>query len=127
MKLSTVASWHAALNAGDVDRVAGLSAANVAIQGPRGVARGRDVMRAWALSAGVELVPTRWFCGASGEVVVAQHAAWAVADGNRTEPVEVATAFRIESGLVASVARYDRLADALTSVGLGVEDEISAA
>jgi hypothetical protein len=126
MKLANIASWHDALNIGDADRAARLSAANVEIHGPRGVARGREVMRRWVLDAGVELVPTRWFCGASGEVVLAQQVAWALGDGSRTDPVEVATAFRVDGDLIASVARYDDLHAALTSVGLDAKDGVSA-
>ena len=126
MKLASVASWHEALNVGDSDRVARLSAVQVELQGPRGVARGRHGMRTWAASAGVELVPTRWFCGARDEVVVAQNATWTRAGGRRTDPVTVATAFRVEDGLIGYVARFDRLADALTSLGLVAADEVLA-
>jgi hypothetical protein len=126
MKLASVDSWHEALNAGDADRVARMSTEHVEIHGPRGVARGRDVMRAWAAGAGVRLVPTRWFCGADDEVVIAQRATWAQDDGGFTEPVTVATAFRVRDGLIGSVARFDDLGDALASLGLGAADEVAA-
>jgi ketosteroid isomerase-like protein len=43
-KLETVLAWHEALNAGDADRVASLSHPEVEIGGPRGPARGRQVL-----------------------------------------------------------------------------------
>jgi len=93
VKLAVVEMWHRSLAAGDVDRLVRVSSPEVAIGGPRGAARGHDVLRAWAEGAGVSLEPERWFCGPDGEVVVVQRAAWP-----DTPPVTVATRFGVRDG-----------------------------
>jgi SnoaL-like protein len=122
MKVATVASWHHALNDGDVGGVLRLTGADVEVRGPRGAARGHDVLAAWASGAGVSLEPARWFCGTGGEVVVAQIATWPAVDGGHTAPVAVATSFAIRDGLIVRIARHDELATALADSGLGPAD-----
>ena len=125
MKLSAVASWHDALNAEDVERLLDLSDPEVAIHGPRGAARGHDVLEAWARSAGLHLTPERWFCGAGDAVVVAQRATWP--DGAaRTPAIGVATAFGVRDGRIASVARFEALEEALGAAGPTPADEVRA-
>jgi hypothetical protein len=56
-ELDTVLAWHEALNAGDAERVASLSHPEVEIGGPRGSARGRQVLKDWVGRANVRSNP----------------------------------------------------------------------
>lgn len=124
MKLAVVEAWHRSLAAGDVDRLVRLSSSEVAIGGPRGIARGHDVLRAWAEGAGVGLEPRRWFCGPGGDVVVAQGATWPADDGGRTPPIAVATRFGVREGLIERIDRFEELGAALAAARLGAADEV---
>ena len=53
-------AWHAALNAGDTDRLVSLSTADVEVGGPRGTGRGADLLRDWVARAHIHLEPERW-------------------------------------------------------------------
>ena len=122
--LRAVDDWHAALNAGDTERLVSLSHPDVEIKGSRGSARGREVLRDWVARANVELVPGRRF-GGGHAVVVEEAATWRDAGtGEKTGEATVATAFSTEHGLVAGIARHDGLEEALEYAGLGFGDEI---
>jgi len=116
-QVELVLAWHAALNASDLDRLLALSATDVEVGGPRGSGRGSDLLRDWAVRAGVRMEPGRVVDG-DGVVVVEQSALWKSADGALTEPQTIATLFRVLDGRVSSVIRYDDLASALQAAGL---------
>ena len=116
-----VDDWHTALNAGDVERLVGLSTADVEVGGPRGSGRGADLLRDWVARAGITLEPRRRY-GRDGTFVVEQTAQWRSADGQLTPPQTVASVFRIRDGLVAAVLRYDDVAAALQAAGLDDAD-----
>ncbi len=116
-QVELVLAWHAALNASDLDRLLALSATDVEVGGPRGSGRGSDLLRDWAVRAGVRMEPGRVVDG-DGVVVVEQSALWKSADGALTEPQTIATLFRVLDGRVSSVIRYDGLASALQAAGL---------
>ncbi len=124
MKLAVVRRWHEALAAGAVEEVVALTEPDVAIGGPRGTARGHDVLRAWAASAGARLEPVRWFCGPDGRVVVDQRATWPDGSGRRTAPLEVATAFTVAGGRIGRIDRHPDLPTALAAAGLELADEV---
>jgi hypothetical protein len=123
-ELDSVLAWHEALNAGDAERVASLSHPEVEIGGPRGSARGRQVLKDWVGRANVRLEPLRSF--QRGRTVVVEEAAtWR--DAQTAETVgaaTVATVFEFDGGLVTGIFRYDGLKDALRSAGLDGSDEI---
>ena len=123
-ELETVLAWHEALNAGDAERVASLSHREVEIGGPRGSARGRQVLKDWVGRANVRLEPLR--SSQRGETVVVEEAAsWRDAQtGETTGAATVATVFQLDGGLVAGIFRYDGLEDALRRAGLDGSDEI---
>src|SRR5437588_143819 len=118
-----VRAWHAALNAGDVERLLSLSQPDVEVGGPRGSGRGADVLRDWVARAGVRLQPARVF--ARGDVVVVEQSArWPSEPG--AEPGEsqmVASLFRVRDGRVASVIRHADLAAAIEAAGVDAADE----
>jgi len=124
MKLALVEDWHRAPAAGSLEGLVGLTDPGVAIGGPRGTARGHDVLRAWARGAGVVLEPVRWFCGARGDVLVGQRATWPDGAGRRTAPVEVATRFTVARGCIGRIDRHPDLAAALAASGLSEADEV---
>jgi hypothetical protein len=61
--LGVVEEWLSAVNRGDSQRLQELSTDDVVIVGPRGSARGRQVLAAWLAHAGFSAVALRWFCG----------------------------------------------------------------
>jgi ketosteroid isomerase-like protein len=110
--------WHDALNDGDVDTLLALSDPDVAVAGPRGVARGHDVLADWARRAGIRLEPVALHAAPAGDVVVvAQRASWP--GQGAAEPVDAASVFTVAGGRVASVARYGELAEAVAAAGIG--------
>lgn len=118
-----VHEWLAAVNAGDVERVLALTAADVTLVGPRGVARGHHVLRAWMGHAGATFHTRRTYA-ARGVVVAAQHGVWRDAEtGAVRGEAEVATRFVVADGRVAEVQRYDDgLSSALGAAGLTQAD-----
>jgi ketosteroid isomerase-like protein len=120
-EIDVVRAWHAALNAGDVDRLLELSAPDVEVGGPRGSSRGADLLREWVARAQIALEPSRIYAG-QGTVVAEQNARWRAEEGRLTEPKVVASIFRVDSGLVTSVLRYPDLPAALAAAGLSEAD-----
>jgi hypothetical protein len=121
--IGVIDDWHAALNAGDVDRLVDLSKLDVEVGGPRGSGRGADLLRDWVARAGITLEPRRRY-GRDGTFVVEQTAQWRSTDGQLTPPQTVASVFRIRDGLVAAVLRYDDVATALRAAGLDAADAV---
>jgi hypothetical protein len=115
--LETVMAWHAAVNAGDTERVVSLSTQDVEVGGPRGSGRGVDLLRGWLGRAGIQLDPRRSFVSEHG-VVVEQSVQWDDADGGLTEPQLVGTVFRLREGKIESVVRYADVRTALDAAGL---------
>ena len=125
--VALVDAWHAALNAGDADRVVALSAVDVRIVGPRGTATGAAVLRDWVGRSGIRLQAERWF-HRGNDVVVAQQATWRDPETGETgAPLPVATAFRVRDYLVARIARFDDLDAALADAEMGLTDELARA
>jgi hypothetical protein len=62
--LAVAAGWLSAVNDQDTAKIAGLSAADIEIIGPRGSATGRQVLAGWLARAGFAASTLRWFCGA---------------------------------------------------------------
>jgi ketosteroid isomerase-like protein len=117
-----VHDWLAAVNAADVEGALALTAADVAIIGPRGAARGHPVLRAWMGHAGATF-QTRETFSAGDAVVVAQHGVWRDGDtGEVRGEAGVATRFRVVEGRVAEMERYDQLSAALQAAGLTEAD-----
>lgn len=114
-----VAAFETAVNARDADAAARLAHPDVEITGPRGSARGREVLRDWVTGSGIELHARRIF--AARDVLVAeQRARWTGDPAERT----VATVFGIADGLIAHLARHDDLDAALAAAGLSAADEV---
>lgn len=115
--VAVVQRWHDALNQGDVERLLKSVTPDVEIAGPRGSATGAEQVMAWAGRAKIKMVPTQWF--ASGDqVVVQEETTWAQPDGTLTEPVLIATGFRVTGGRVSSITRYSDIGAALNATGL---------
>jgi ketosteroid isomerase-like protein len=122
-ELKTVAAWHEALNAGDIERLVALSSDDVEVGGPRGSSRGAQVLRDWFGRAGIRLAPRR-ICQRGATLVVEQDAAWRAAEtGEVTGQQPVASVFVVRDGRVASVIRHPDLATALTAAGLTEADQ----
>lgn len=122
--LETVLAWHEALNADEAGRLAALSHTDVELGGPRGPARGRQVLKEWVGRANIRLEPLRSF-HRGRTVVVEEEATWRDArTGEKTAGATVATVFTVQDGLVASVVRHDDLGDALRAAGLEESDRV---
>ena len=120
-EIQTVIAWHEALNSDDVERLIALSHPNVEVGGPRGTARGAQVLREWVDRANINLEPGRILHEAD-TVVVEQEAEWVSAEpGSRQR---VASVFLVHDGLVTSVVRYPGLAEAIRAVDFDETREI---
>ena len=123
-EVEAVLAWHEALNAGDAERVASLSRPEVEVGGPRGSARGREVLVDWVGRANVRMEPLRRF-QLGPTVVVEDAAAWRDAHtGGTISEATVATVFALDGGMVAGIFRHDSLEGALEGAGLDGSDEI---
>ena len=121
-EVQTVASWHRALNSGDVERLIRLSHPAIEVGGPRGSGHGAQILREWVDRANVHLEPQRVFQRAD-TVVVEQGAEW-----QSVGPIDrqrVASVFVVREGLVTSVLRYSDLATALRAADFDESHERS--
>lgn len=117
-------SWHAALNAGDVEHLVALSTEDVEVGGPRGSGRGSQLLREWFGRAGIRLVPRQVF-QRGNVVIVEQDAEWRSPEtGEITGKQALASVFIVRKGLVASVVRHADLASALSAAGLSEDDAV---
>ena len=122
-----VVAWHDALNAGDVERLVGLSSEDVEVVGPRGSGTGSQLLREWVNRAGIRLQIRRAF-HRDDTVVVEEDAQWRSAEtGALSESQVVASVFRVRDGRVISVARYADVAAALHAAGLAESDVLKQA
>jgi hypothetical protein len=124
--LDVVCAWQEAANEQDGERLIALSDPAIEVVGPRGVAQGHEVLRAWLGRAGLHLTTLRTFV--RGPVVVmAQRGVWrSVETGEVVGEALVASRFRVAKGQVVLFARYDDLEVALAEGGLVEGDEIGA-
>ncbi|WP_103382096.1 nuclear transport factor 2 family protein [Pseudonocardia dioxanivorans] len=115
-----VRAFESAVNAADVDAAAALVTDDVEVGGPRGAARGVEVLRSWVAGSGISLSTVRFF--GRGDVAVAlQDARWIDDDSTRS----VATEFTARDGRISRIVRHDDGLDAaLAAAGLGEADEI---
>ena len=121
-EIQTVIAWHDALNDGDVERLVALSHPDIEVGGPRGNARGAQILREWVDRAKIRLEPGRTF-GEADTVVVEQGAEWQSAEPGVLQTV--ASVFVVSDGLVTSVVRYPDLASALRAANLDMSHERS--
>ena len=81
--VAVLAAWHDAVNAGDVEAAVGWCSDDVAVQGPRGVGHGHDLVRSWLQRSGIRLEPQEEFVLSDGRFVVREVARWTTADAPR--------------------------------------------
>jgi limonene-1,2-epoxide hydrolase len=128
MNLETVKiieAWQNAANRHDIKRLLELSDPTIEIVGPRGTARGHQILQEWVSRAGLRLETFRTFAK-DGIVVMAQHGTWlSEATKGEESKVDVATVFRVADGKVVYLARYDSLEEALLKAKLSLDDEVS--
>lgn len=124
--ISVVQAFHDSLNEKDVPGVLGLAANDVRVGGPRGSGEGKHLLEEWVGRASITMTPMRWF--RDGDVVVVeQFAVWHdPGTGVETGSQTVATAFTITDGLIAGIARYGFLAEAVNSANMDESNEIPA-
>lgn len=113
-EVETVIAWHTALNEGDLDALVALCTDDVEVGGPNGVTRGAEVLREWYERAGLHL-HLQAFLQRREVVVVTQEAVW-VSDPETIH--QVASVFRVQAGLIASVVRFEDLEAALSAAGM---------
>lgn len=120
--LSIALAWLDAVNARDTERLLELSDPEIEIVGPRGTARGHQILREWTRHTWLELETLRTF-EKGNAVVVRQHTIWRNAEtGDVIGERETASQFRIADGRVTFYARRDSLEEALTGAGLTEEN-----
>ena len=110
---AVLSQWHDAVNAGQIDLAVALCSDDVAVQGPRGVGHGRDLVRVWLTRSGIRLDPQEEFREVDGRLVVAERARWTATatdtpDAAPIEPTDTWCVFTVGDGLVTSIARFER-------------------
>jgi hypothetical protein len=120
-------AWHEALDARDGDRLAALAAADVEVGGPRGVAKGRDVLLGWASRqagpVGFRAEPGRVYARA-GTTVTELHARWVDTEGAVADAQAAGSEVVVRDGLVTRYVRHDDLGAALAATGLTEADQV---
>lgn len=123
--ISLITDWLNAVNEKDIEKVMRLSSDEIEIVGPRGSARGRDVLSDWIDRAGIRLQTLRHFAS-SKHVVMEQQAAWeSPQTKGRQATAFVSTHFTIADGVISRIARFDSLPQALEEASLSEQDEIA--
>jgi O-acetyl-ADP-ribose deacetylase len=112
-----VTAWLDAGNVADVGRITALTAPDIEIVGPRGSARGREVLIEWLGRAGARF-ETLGVSSQDDQVVVEQHGVWRTPDGAVQGEARVACRFVVHRGQVQLVQRYDSLAAAHSDAGI---------
>jgi len=109
--VETVAAWHEAVNAGDVEGAVSCCHPEVEVGGPRGSGHGHDLMRGWLRRSGILLDPQHDLVeSAPGVVVVEELARWTAPNTPfpaPAEPTPTWCTFRVEYGCLVSVVRYE--------------------
>lgn len=124
--ISVVQVFHDHLNDRNVSGLLGLARNDVRIGGPRGSGEGKHLLEEWVGRASITMTPQRWF-RAGDTVVVEQMATWHDPDsGAETGSQTVATVFTMEDGMIAGIARYGFLAEAVHSANMDESNEIDA-
>ncbi len=107
---AVLSQWHDAVNSGEIDQAVALCSHDVAVQGPRGVGHGRDLVRAWLTRSGIRLDPQEELREVDGRFVVAERARWTAPDAPGaapTEPADTWCVYTVGEGLVTSIARFE--------------------
>ena len=121
--LAVACAWIEAANLQDIDRLLELSSDDIEIIGPRGSARGPDILRDWLARAGLRLVNARAF-QRGGAVVIEHHGVWrSMEAGAVIGEADVSSRFEVQGGRVMAYERFDSLEAALASAGLDRRDE----
>jgi hypothetical protein len=105
-----IATWHDAIDRGDLDAARAAVTDPVDASGPRGSGpiSAADFAE-WTVRSGIRLRPLSWHPVAADRMVVEQDAIW---PADRM-PVRVATLFGVRDGRVCLVHRFDDLDEAL--------------
>ncbi|MFI6294984.1 hypothetical protein ACIBEJ_25570 [Nonomuraea sp. NPDC050790] len=107
---AAVGRWHEVVNDGDPDRVRGVVADPVVVNGPKGsgpITPGD--FAEWIVRSGIELRPRSWHPVSERVVVVEQDARWP----QDAEWSRVATVFRASGDRVSAALRFPGLRAAL--------------
>lgn len=125
--IEVVQQWQDAANQQNVSRLFELSDAAIELIGPRGVAKGHQVLADWVQRAGAQFTVLQVFACAE-RVVVVQHGEWYSPETKEViGQAEVATSFYLNQHRVKRIARFDTLEQALQDAQLTVADEQKAA
>lgn len=116
--IQVVELWHEALNIKHKRGLAEIVKENVKMTGPKGDVEGVNIMLEWVDRANIMLTPKRYF-QSKDTVIVEEIAVWYEAETEKEiNTAIVASVFILESGLIASVQRYDSLSKAFEGTGL---------
>jgi hypothetical protein len=122
--LAIAEEWVDAANDRRIEDVVRLSSRDIEIVGPKGSARGADVLRDWIARAGLTLQTLRSFAN-NKHVVLEQQGTWQLSENSGAPSTAlISTHFTIADGRVSRIARFDSLSAALADASLSSEDEI---
>lgn len=116
--VTLVLSWHASVNAQDIEGALALCHEDVLIGGPRGDAQGRELVRQWLVRTGIHLEPQGSPEVDHGRVVVHDLARWrarenapAAAPTDGAVPTWVVFDVDVPAGLITALRRYETAED----------------
>jgi hypothetical protein len=115
--LRAALDWLSAVTARDKERLIALSDAEIGIHGPRGIARGVDVLERWFDTTHLRIVPREAYRDGD-RVLVVHDMEWLDAEGGVSGTLRNASVFTIVDGLVGDYQRDDE-PEALPRHGFG--------
>ena len=115
--LRVALNWLGAITARDKQALIASSDADIAIHGPRGPARGTDVLERWFETTPLRVTPREAYLEKDG-VLVVHDMDWLDAEGGVTTSLRNASIFVVRNGLVCDYQRDDE-PEALPRHGFG--------
>ncbi len=144
--IGVVQAFHEGIRARNVPDLLDLAAEDIRVGGGRGSSTGKSFFAEWVAHASLTLEPRRWFVRVDVEedreerhgmrgngphtstIVVEERAVWISArSGREMGQMTFAAVYEIRDGILASIARYNNIGEAVNTVGLDEENEVAVA
>ncbi len=139
--IEVVQAFHEGIRSRNVSGLLELAAEDIRVGGGRGSSVGKSFFAEWVAHASLTLEPLRWFSrtgapcddgqdGVEGSsastIVVEERAVWLSArSGREMGRMVFAAVYEVHDGVLASIARYNNVGEAVNTVGLDREDEVT--
>ncbi len=141
--IAVIQAFYEGIRSRNVTALLDLAAEDIRVGGGRGSSAGKSFFAEWVAHASLTLEPLRWFSrtgvtrdgwqdGVEGSpvstIVVEERAVWLSArSGREMGRMIFAAVYEVHDGVLASIARYNNVGEAVNTVGLDQEDEVMVA